>query len=327
MTAVRASASIRRGTARGTADLWRAGADGTSGRVTLPPRIFDQSRRAARRDRYWRQVRGTPDFHRRITEDLLDRVDSVTRPLATALLINPSDPALGEGLGERDIDVVEVQSGAKAARVRGVLFALDDAPGLPAGPFDLVMSAGGLESVNDVPGALSLFRRALRPDGLLLACLPGSGSFGVARDACLGADLAIGGAATARFHPLVDVRSLGDLAARAGLVLPVAEVDSIDLRYRTLPRLFADLRDHGWAQALAGPMRPLSRRWLAEADALFRARADADGRVAERLNLLTLTAWSPGPDQPKPAARGSGKMSLTRAVGISATRPPPSTKP
>lgn len=305
--------------------MWRAGVGGTSRRVTLPPRIFDQNRRAARRYRYWRQFSSTPDFHRRVTEDLLDRVDSVTRPLATALLINPSDPALGEGLTERGIAVAEVQSGAKAARVRGVLFALDDAPGLPAGPFDLVVSAGGLESVNDVPGALSLFRRALRPDGLLLACLPGSGSFAVARNACLGADLALGGAATARFHPLVDVRSLGDLAARAGLVLPVAEVDSIDLRYRSLPRLFGDLREHGWAQALAGPMTPLTRRWLAEADALFRARADADGRVAERLNLLTLTAWSPGPDQPRPAARGSGTVSLASAMGSGGARPPPST--
>lgn len=327
MTAVRASVSIRRGTARGTADLWRAGADGTSGRVTLPPRIFDESRRAARRNRYWRQFRGTTDFHRRITEDLLDRLDSVTRPLATALLINPSDPALGDGLSERGAAVVEVQSGHEAARIRDATFALDDAPGLPAGPFDLVVSAGGLESVNDVPGALSLFRRALRPDGLLLACFPGSGSFGIARDACLGADLAIGGAATARFHPLVDVRSLGDLAARAGLVLPVAEVDSIDLRYRSLPRLFADLREHGWAQALAGPLTPLTRRWLAEADALFRARTDADGRVAERLNLLTLTAWSPGPDQPKPAPRGSGTVSLASAMGTGGARPPPSTKP
>ena len=300
---------------------------GTSERVTAPPRIFDENRRAARRNRYWRQFTTSPDFHRRITEDLLDRVDSVTRPLTTVLLINPSDPALAAGFSERGMDVDEVQTGVDAARARNAVFALDDSPGLPAGPFDLVVSAGGLESVNDVPGALSLFRHALRPDGLLLACLAGAGSFAAARDACLKADLAISGAAIARFHPLVDVRSLGDLAARAGLVLPVAEVDAIDLRYRSLLRLFGDLRDHGWGQALAGDMTPLTGRWLAEAEAAFRAHGDADGRVAERLNLLTLTAWSPGPDQPRPAARGSGTISLATAMKSAGTPANPSTKP
>ncbi len=290
-------------------------AAGTSARVSLaPPRIFDPRRRALRCDRYWRGRDGAPDFHARVTEDLLDRVDSVTRPLARALVLNPRDPALPQGLAARGVAVTEVQVGPVAARLRGAATALEDTPDLPPGPFDLVVSAGGLDVVDDLPGALSLLRRALRPDGLLLASFPGAGSFAAAREACLAADLAVQGSASARFHPLVEVRALGDLAARAGLVLPVAEVDAIDLAYRSLARVFADLRDHGWTRVLDGPVRPLSRRWLAVAEERFGARAGADGRVAERLNLLTLTAWSPGPDQPRPAARGSGGASLASAL-------------
>ncbi len=280
-----------------------------------PPRLFDPRRRALRCDRYWHGRTAAPDFHVRSTEDLLDRIDSVTRPIATALVANPRDPALVEALRARGVEVVEAQVGPATAHRRGAVCAREDQPGLPAGPFDLVVSAAGLDVVDDLPGALSLLRRALRPDGLLLATFPGAGSFAAAREACLAADLsAPGGGATARFHPLVDVRALGDLAARAGLVLPVAEVDGVALAYRSIGRVFADLRAHGWSRALVGPVNPVSRAWLARAEEAFTARADADGRVAERLNLLTLTAWSPGPDQPKPAARGSGSASLATAL-------------
>ena len=281
---------------------------------SAPPRIFDPHRRALRCDRYWRSSESAPDFHVRVTEDLLERVDSVVRPLVRALVLNPRDPALTDALAARGMAVTEAQVGPAAAAARGAVHAREDAPGLPAGPFDLVVSATGLDVVDDLPGALSLLRRALRPDGLLLATFPGAGSFAATREACLAADLAVHGSASARFHPLVEVRALGDLAARAGLVLPVAEVDGIALAYRSLARVFADLRAHGWSRVLAGPVRPLSRHWLAVAEEAFAARADADGRVAERLTLLTLTAWSPGPDQPRPAARGSGRASLAAAL-------------
>ena len=268
--------------------------------TSAPPRIFDRWARARRLDRLAASGRPVGDFHRRVTEDLLERIDAVTRPLHRVLLVNPPDPSLGEALRARGGEVVAVR-------------AQEDEPGLP-GDFDAVVSPAGLDTVDDLPGALALLRRTLRPDGLLLASFPGAGSFAGARAAALAADLAVSGAASARFHPLVDVRSLGDLAARAGLVLPVAEVDAVDLAYRSLGRVFEDLRDHGWRSVLAGPRARVSRAWLAAAEAAFAARADADGRVAERLNLLTLTAWSPGPDQPRPAARGSATASLTAAL-------------
>src|SRR6185437_14652551 len=41
------------------------------------------------------------------------------------------------------------------------------------GSLDLVVSALALQFANDLPGALAQIRRALKPDGLLLAALPG----------------------------------------------------------------------------------------------------------------------------------------------------------
>ncbi|MFK9892533.1 methyltransferase domain-containing protein, partial [Escherichia coli] len=68
-----------------------------------------------------------------------------------------------------------VPAGAKVTRCdAGALFAVqsggvqadEDRLPFPAESFDLVVSVGVLDSVNDLPGALTLARRALRPDGL-----------------------------------------------------------------------------------------------------------------------------------------------------------------
>lgn len=270
--------------------------------TSAPPRIFDAPARARA---YARRRRGpVGDFHRRQTEDLLDRFDSVTRSKTDVLLTNAPDPLLA-----RELE-------ARGCRVDEALAADDfreDRPSLPDGRWQAIISPDGLDSVDDLPGALALLRRALVPDGLLLASFPGGGSFARAREATLAADLATGGSAVARWHPLVDVRSLGDLAARAGLTLPVAEVDGVDLRYRSFAGVVRDLRQHGWRSVMAGERRRVGREWLRVAEAAFLAHAD-DGRVAERLNLVTLTAWSVGPDQPRPAARGSGSVSLARSL-------------
>jgi hypothetical protein len=42
--------------------------------------------------------------------------------------------------------------------------------------------------------------------------------------------------------------------------------------------------------------------------------AGDDDKTAERFEILHLLGWSPSPDQPKPARRGSGTMSLTEAL-------------
>ncbi len=101
------------------------------------------------------------------------------------------------------------------------------------GAFDLVVSVGALDSVNDLPGALLLTRRALKPDGLFLAALAGAGSLARLRRAMLAADAAEGGAAP-RVHPQIDVRAAGDLLVRAGFALPVVDAQPVEVRFRSL---------------------------------------------------------------------------------------------
>jgi SAM-dependent methyltransferase len=62
--------------------------------------------------------------------------------------------------------VVACDSGGAFARAAGGVQADEDRLPFADGAFDLVVSVGALDGVNDLPGALLLARRALRPDGL-----------------------------------------------------------------------------------------------------------------------------------------------------------------
>jgi hypothetical protein len=130
----------------------------------------------------------------------------------------------------------------------------------------------------------------------------------------LAADMAGGGAVRARVHPQIEVRAAGDLLARAGFALPVADSHRLSARYSSLFSLFSDLRGMAATNILAGSRPPLTRRWLADAVAAFAERAEPDGKTTEHFEIVAFTGWSPGPDQPKPAKRGSASASLAEAL-------------
>ena len=179
--------------------------------------------------------------------------------------------------------------------------------------FDLIVAAGGLETVNDLPGCLALIRRLLVPDGLFLGALAGAGSLPRLRASMLAADMA-SGAATPRIHPQIDVRAAGDLLARAGLKLPVADGDRLIVRYGDPLRLIADLRGMAGTNLLRGTRPPIVRTGLPALFERFAADAAADGRTAETIEIVYLTGWSSGPDQPQPARRGSATHSLAQSL-------------
>jgi SAM-dependent methyltransferase len=273
---------------------------------------FDRRRRRVRRNRAAARIDAHGFLADHIAAELIERLEGVRRDFTRALIVGAS-PLLTGALGGRGIACVTADAGARlAGAARGVQCDEDRLPFADAS-FDLVVSAGVLDGVNDLPGALILVRRVLRPDGLMLAGFVGAGSLPRLRGAMLAADLAGAGAA-ARLHPQVDVRAGGDLLGRAGFALPVADGEALEVRYRSMAALVDDLRFSGLGAALADPPPVLTRDQAALAHATFMAGADADGRVTERFEIVYLTGWAPDPSQPKPAARGSG-TSLARALG------------
>jgi SAM-dependent methyltransferase len=279
------------------------------------PEIFDRQLRRLRRDRAQPGFAAHAFLRDAIIDGLLDRLSIVTRPFARALDLGCADGALTRALQERGIEVVACDAGASFAAAQDGVQADEDALPFEPASFDLIVSAGALDTVNDLPGALIQCRRALRPDGLLLAGFVGAGSLPKLRKAVGAADAAMGGAVPARFHPGVDVRSAGDLLARAGFVLTVSDSEPLDVGYASVFGLVDDLRGMAATSQLNGQRPPwFGRARLAALADAFAAQGDADGRIREHFELVFMTGWAPGPDQPKPARRGSATTSLAQAL-------------
>lgn len=277
------------------------------------PEIFDRALRRRRRDRA-QPGYATHSFLRdAMIEGLLERLDFVTRDFRDALDLGCTDGALTQALRARGLALTATDAGARFAAAAGAIQCEEDA--LPFAPrsFDLIVSAGVLDTVNDLPGALIQCRRALRPDGLLLAAFAGAGSLSGLKAVIAAADT--DRAAPPRFHPQIDVRAAGDLLTRAGFALPVADVEPLVVRYGSLFGLIADLRGMAATNVLTRQTPPwIGRTRLARAAQAFADAAEPDGKTREHFQILYLTAWSPGPDQPKPAKRGSATASLAAAL-------------
>ncbi len=273
------------------------------------PTIFDRSVRRHRRDRA-AGVYAAHDFLRAAMLDgIAERLDAVTRNFSDFLDLGSFDGAFVPPPGAR---VARVDAGFAFAKGASGVQGDEDRLPFADGVFDCVVSAGVLDQVGDLPGALTLARRALRPDGLFLAAFVGAGSFPVLRRA-LG--IAEQDRPVARLHPQVDVRSAGDLLVRAGFALTVADIETLDIGYPDLFRLIEDLRGMAGTSILAD-RHPWSRTALARAAQAFAEAAGPDGRTRERIEIVFCTGWSPDPSQPLPAKRGSGRTSLAAALKL-----------
>lgn len=245
-----------------------------------------------------------------MADELLERLDSVQRPFTRALDLGCLDGRVGNALKARGIEVISADPGYRFAKAAGGVQCDEDRLPFADASFDLVVACGGLDQVNDLPGALLLIRRALRPDGLFLGAFTGAGSLPRLRSILLSAEER----AVARLHPRIDVRSAGDLLARAGFALPVADGERVTIRYASFFRLLDDLRGAAATNLLADAAPPPTRPALARASEAFTAASDADGKTAETIEIIYLLGWAPAPGQPQPARRGSATASLAEAL-------------
>ncbi|MFN3937577.1 MAG: methyltransferase domain-containing protein [Gemmobacter sp.] len=187
---------------------------------------------------------------------------------------------------------------------------------LPAASFDLVIHAMALHWAEDPPGQIIQCARALRPDGLFIAALPGGRTLHELRACLAEAEVSVTGGLSPRVLPMADIRDAGALLQRAGLAMPVA--DSVDLRisYADPLALMRDLRAMGEGNALAGRLRrPTRRAVIAQACVLYAERfALSNGKVAATFETLYLTGWAPHRDQPQPLRPGSAARRLADAL-------------
>lgn len=192
-----------------------------------------------------------------------------------------------------------------------------DVVDLPRQSFDLVIHAMSLHWANDPVGQLVQCRNALRPDGLLHAVCFGGQTLHELRSVLAEAEIEVKGGLSPRIAPMGEIRDLGGLLSRAGLTLPVADVEPVHVEYKSVRHLMRDLRAMGEGNALAARQRAtLGRTLLNRSEEIYaRAFPGADGRIKATFNLMFLSGWAPDASQPKPLRPGSASGRLAEALG------------
>jgi SAM-dependent methyltransferase len=292
--------------------------------MTQPPLLFD-------RDLHRRRLRrAAPGFaqadflKRRAAEDLVARLVAINRRFPLAIDLGARTGvfaralAASEAAGKVDF-LVQADIGASMlAQSSGPRLVADEGR-LPfaEGAADLIVSSLALHWIDDLVGALTQIRRALKADGLFLGALLGGATLTELRSCLLDAEIEITGGAGPRVSPFLDAYDGAALMQRAGFALPVIDTDRVSVRYDHPLKLMADLRAMGETNALVDrPRSPLSRRLIARASELyFERHGGDDGRVVATFEIITLTGWAPHPDQQKPLAPGSARMRLADALG------------
>ena len=269
------------------------------------PILFDRILLRVRQDR---ARRGEPATFLldRVAEDIEERLHAVLREFADAADIWTPGEILRKPLRDRFKSVTQISLDETGQEV------------LPLQPesLDLAVSALAFQFVNDLPGVLAQIRRALRPDGLLLAAMIGGDTLTELRQSFAAAEAECEGGVSPRVAPFADLRDVGSLLQRAGFALPVTDVDRIVVRYDSAFALMQDLRRMGATNILAERRRTPTRRatMLRMAQIYAERFADSDGRIRATFDVIWLSGWAPHESQQKPLQPGSAKASLAEAV-------------
>lgn len=279
-----------------------------------PPRLFDPRRRALRLERAAVHFADADFLHRRAAQGAIDSLEAILRDFPAAVDLSAFPEPFADLLADSDA-APRVGPVTRITHARidpgSAVLPLDDAS------TDLIVSLMTLHWANDLPGALSQIRRALRPDGLFLGTLFGAGTLKELRAVLAEAELAERGGAQARVSPFADGFDGAGLLQRAGFALPVSDVDRVVVRYPDLFALIRDLRAMGETGVPFGPVRPLTRTIAARAATLYAERfGEADGRIPATFEIVNLAGWAPSETQPKPLRPGSARMRLADALGV-----------
>jgi SAM-dependent methyltransferase len=266
------------------------------------PKLFDRALLAKRQERA-RKLEPATFLLDRVVADMEERLSAVTREFADAADIWTPDEGVSFGARFKSFARIAPPDAQEV---------LD----LQPESLDLALSALAFQFVNDLPGVLAQIRRALRPDGLLLAAMIGGDSLTELRQSFAAAEAELEGGVSPRVAPFADLRDIGSLLQRAGLALPVTDVDRVVARYDNALALMADLRRMGATNILFERRRGPTRRatMLRMAQVYGERFADTDGRIRATFDIIWLSGWAPHESQPKPLRPGSATASLEAAV-------------
>jgi SAM-dependent methyltransferase len=241
----------------------------------------------------------------RISEELQDRISLINRSFETATLIAPRAALYVEAL----------RATGKFKNLHVANPTTEDDLQFTVNSLDSVISVLDLHAVNDVPGYMAQVANALQPDGLAVFAFFAGETLRELREAWLEAEQQVTGGASPRVAPMIDLKESGGLLQRAGLALPVADVDRATIRYADAMSLMREIKALGFANCLVGrSTKFITPRLLFQAAMQY--PSDADGRISATIEIAWAIAWKPHGSQQQPLKPGSAKARLSDALKV-----------
>ena len=282
--------------------------------------IFDQALVERNRLRTLKSSEAPADFLLKVAaEELAERLGVIERQFDEAVEIHGYTGLVAaalQGTGKIGrISRIETDPAFAAPGDAFVAAPLEHLPLEPAS-VNLAVAPLSLHLTNDTPGVFVQIRRALKPDGLFLAAIPGADTLQELRDVLLQTEVEMAGGASPRVIPFADIRDIGALLQRGGFALPVTDKETYTVRYDSIFPLMKDLRAMGMGNPLVARSRkPLPRSFFLRAAELYAERySDPDGRIRATFSIVYLSGWAPHESQQKPLKPGSAKVRLADAL-------------
>lgn len=286
-------------------------------------KLFDMARLRRNRCRAAGEYDSFAFLKEYVSNELVERVHDVTRQFDFALDWGSHD---GRGASKlikskrvKQAICLDISPQfARNARNRGlsaISAPFDNVP-FTQKSFDLFVSTLSLHWVNDIPKLLIDVNRSLKPDGFFVVALYGAGTLKEFRRSLIEAEIENTGGARNRLPPLPNLQDMATLLQQTGFALPVADTETVTVRYSSSSKLLSDIRGMG-EQAPIFNVRenPTSRNLLKLTDQIYRKNhQEEDGKIPATFQIIWLSGWSPSPDQPKALRPGSAKHSLAEAV-------------
>tara|TARA_R110002124_G_scaffold64985_2_gene177930 strand:+ start:747692 stop:748573 length:882 start_codon:yes stop_codon:yes gene_type:complete len=284
--------------------------------------IFDKARLRQLRNAAAAQFNDTDFLIKATVKSLIDRLSIITPKFKTVAIygarINEDDlDAIIAALNAETIFVLDVSEHMLARHSKNPQIHLvqSDSEWLPFAnqALDAVIAVFEHHSLNDLPGALIQARRALRPDGLFMAALPGGDTLYELREAMTKAEIQIYDGLSPHIFPFADKQQYGALVQRAGFALPVVDSEYYQVSYTSIYKLFADIKSMGEGNSLTARHKAaLMRSFFDLSESLYRQEngyAD-DKRFDVTFEIIHIIGWAPHSNQQQPLKPGSADHSL-----------------
>lgn len=242
------------------------------------------------------------DFlYQKAAEAMIDNVRDIKRDFQNILIIGTcSEKFIKHYFFNENITIFDIDNN------------LNEIPGYSEGAFDCILCMHYLHVVNDVPSFLLRVKSMLKPDGVFLCSFFGGRSLQELRAVVMEAELEAVDGVTQQIHPMIDHYQMAGLLQQTGFALPVVDYDRVVVHYQNLETLFEDLRCMGESNALINRKSNI-KNLKQDIENIYKNKFYNDGYIAT-FDIVHGIGWAPHESQQKPAARGSGDISLTEIL-------------